>query len=72
MKHLTRLCRAASTLWTGPFPIEEVSGYVLLFLTCFIETSLFNANSVHPDQTRLIRSTLFANTPFKGRHAQMG
>ena len=38
------------TVWTGPFPVERVSGYVLL-LTCFIQIPVFNANSVEPGQT---------------------
>ena len=39
-----------STLWTGPFQIDGVSGY-FLFLPCFIEIPVSNANSVYPDQT---------------------
>ena len=39
-----------STLRTGPFPIEGVSGWFLLLL-CFIDISVFNASSVDPDQT---------------------
>ena len=39
------------TFWTGPFPIKRVSGYLLLLLPCFIEISIFNANSEAPDQT---------------------
>ena len=38
-------------LLTGPFPIEEMSGYFLLLSPCFIEILVFNANSVDPDQT---------------------
>ena len=40
------------TLWTGPgrFPIYGMSGQFLL-LPCFIEITVFNANSVDPDQT---------------------
>ena len=35
--------------WTGPFPIEGVSGY---FLTLpYLKKIVFNANSVDPDQT---------------------
>ena len=41
---------SALTLWTGPFPIEGVSGEFLL-LPCFIEITVINANSVDPDQT---------------------
>ena len=42
---------ATSTLWTGPFPIEGVSVVVFFLLPCFIEISVFNINSVDPDQT---------------------
>ena len=38
------------TLWTGPFPIQGVSGKFLL-LSYFIEISKLDANSVDPDQT---------------------
>ena len=38
------------TLWTGPFPAEGVSG-LLLLLPYFINISVFNTNSVDPDQT---------------------
>ena len=41
---------ATSILWTSPFPIKGVSGRFIL-LQCFIEISVFNANSVDPDQT---------------------
>ena len=37
------------TLWTGPFPVQVVSGQ-FLSLSCFVEISEFNANSVDPDQ----------------------
>ena len=40
---------STSTLRTGPFPKERVSGWFLLLL--FIEFPVFNANSVDPDQT---------------------
>ena len=67
--HLTHLCRddsATSTFWTGPFPIERVSGYFLL-LSCFIE----NANSVDLDRTpRSVASDpvyTLCKFPFKGR-----
>ena len=49
---LTRLCQATSstlTLLIGPFQIEGVSSKFLL-LPCFIEITVFNANSVDPDQ----------------------
>ena len=36
-----------------------------LLLSCFVEVSEFNANSVDPDQTP--RSALFVNVPFMGR-----
>ena len=45
---LTHLCRVASStciIWTGPFQIEWASGWYLL-LPCFVEISVFNANSV--------------------------
>ena len=41
---------STSTLWTGPFLLEGMSGYFLL-LPCLIESTVFNANSVDPDQT---------------------
>ena len=50
---LTHLCRvesSRSSLWTGPFPTEGVSGKLLSF-PCFIEIPLFSTNSVDPDQT---------------------
>ena len=50
---LTHLCRVDSstlTLSTGPFPISGVSGQFLL-LSCSVELSELNANSVDPDQT---------------------
>ena len=37
-------------LWTGPFPISEVS-YQFLLLPCFIKITVFNVNSIDPDQT---------------------
>ena len=38
--------------WTGPFPTEWVSDYsLLLHVQYCIEISVFNANSVEPDQT---------------------
>ena len=40
---------STSSLWTDLFPIEGVSGYILL-LPCFIEIPVFNAKSVDPDQ----------------------
>ena len=40
------------TLSIGPFPIERMSRYFFyLLLPCFIEIPVFNAKSVHPDQT---------------------
>ena len=70
---LTHLCRVDSstiTLWTGPFPAEGVSG-LLLLLPYFINISVFNANSVDPDQTpRSVASDLglqFASVHFMGR-----
>ena len=42
---LTHLCQVdplTSTLWTGPFPIEGVSGLFLLF-PCFIESPVITA-----------------------------
>ena len=50
---LTLLCwvdSATSTLWTGYFPTEGVSGWFLVSL-CFIEIPVFNANIVDPNQT---------------------
>ena len=51
---LTHLCRvdpSILTLWTGPFPVNVVSGYFLLLLLSFyIGIPVFNANSVDPDQ----------------------
>ena len=38
------------TLWTGPFPIEGVSGQLLLVSCFFVEILELNANSVDPDQ----------------------
>ena len=35
------------TLWTGPFPVKDVSGMFLLLLW-FTEIPVFNANSVDP------------------------
>ena len=49
------------------FPIKGVSGCFLLLLPCVTEISVFNANSVDPDQTPRKASTLFANIPFMGR-----
>ena len=82
---LTHLCRMGSstlTLWTGLFPVKEVSGSYLL-LPWFTEIPVLNANSVDPDQTPrsaasdlglrcLLMSLLwdtrhmFANVPFMG------
>ena len=50
---LTHLCRMDSstiTFWTGPFQIERVSCW-FLFMPCFIEIPVFNANNIKPDQT---------------------
>ena len=51
---LTHLCRVEFSTFTlniaGPFPIQGVSGYILL-IPCFIECPLFNANREDPDQT---------------------
>ena len=50
---LTHSCpvnSSTSTHWTGPFPIEGVTGWFLL-LPCFIETSKLYRNSVDSDQT---------------------
>ena len=52
-KMLTHLCRMdsfTSSLWTDPFPKDEVSVYFLI-LPGFVETHAYNANSVDPDQT---------------------
>ena len=38
------------TLLTEPFLIYGVSGYISL-IPCCVESPLFNANSVDPDQT---------------------
>ena len=38
------------TLWTGPFPIEGLSGWFYDF-HIFSENPILNANSVDPDQT---------------------
>ena len=40
---------STSTLWTGPFQVEGMSGCFSLTL-CFIKFPVFNANSVNPDQ----------------------
>ena len=40
---------STSTLWTGPFLTEGVSGKFFLLL-CFVEIPLLNANCVDPDQ----------------------
>ena len=37
------------TFWTGPFPIEGMSGHYLL-LPCFVVISTFNANNIDPNQ----------------------
>ena len=37
------------TLWTSPFPNEEMSGKILL-LPYYIEIPVFNANGEDPDQ----------------------
>ena len=42
---------STSSLWTGSFPIEGVSGSFILLL-CFIEIPVVNANRVAPDQTQ--------------------
>ena len=36
------------TLWTGPFPIQEVSDQFLI-LSCNVEITKLNANSVNPN-----------------------
>ena len=41
---------SSTAVWTGPFPIKDVSGYFLL-LPRFIEIHGFNASSVDYDQT---------------------
>ena len=47
---------STSTLQTGPFPVEGMSGYFLL-LPCSVEIHMaFNANSIDPDQ--MLRSAL--------------
>ena len=57
------------TLRAGPFPIYGVSGK-FLFLPSFLKLSVFNANSVDPDQTpRVAASDLGLNVcqcPFNG------
>ena len=66
---LTHLCRVESsilTLWKGLFPIKGVYG-LFLSLSCFVEISEFNTNSVEPDQTPRSGFTLFANVLFMGR-----
>ena len=47
--HLYRMNSPASTVWTGSFPVEGMSGYFLLSPR-FIEVHVFHANSVDPDQ----------------------
>ena len=43
---------ATSTFWTGPFPIDRMSGcFLLCVLLCLIEIPVFSANTVDPDQT---------------------
>ena len=49
---LTHICwvdSSTTTLWTGPFSVEGMSGYISL-LPCFIVIHGFNANNVDPDQ----------------------
>ena len=45
-----------------------VSGW-FLFLTSFVEISIFKENIVDPDQAPRSRSTLFLNVPFTERQA---
>ena len=66
--HLYQVDSSTLTLWTGPgrFPIYGTSGQFLLS-PCFIEITVFNANSVDPDQTPRSGSTLINNVTFMGR-----
>ena len=45
-----RVDSSTLTLWTGPFPVNGVSGKLLLLLW-FTEIPVINANGVDPDQT---------------------
>ena len=56
---------ATSTLWTGPFPKEGVSGCFLLLR--FIEIPIINANSVDPDQVYIgCKSPLYGMLSING------
>ena len=49
---------STATVWIGPFVLEGVSDELLTLLR-FIETPVFNANSVDPNQTpRLVTSDM--------------
>ena len=68
--HFTHFCcmgSSTSTLWTGPFPVEEVSGF-FLFITMFYRHDVFNANSV--DSGQMLQHLIWVYTvckcPFYG------
>ena len=43
---------STSCLWSGPFPIKGLSDFFFYYYHLyFIEITVFNANSVDPDQT---------------------
>ena len=50
LAHLRRVDSSTVSLWTGPFSIGCLDNFYLL-LPCVIEIPVFNANSIHPDQT---------------------
>ena len=52
---------SAITLWIGPASNEGVS-YLFLLLPYFVEIPAFNANSVDPDQTRVLRPLVWVYT----------
>ena len=62
--HLCKMDSSTSTLWTGPFLLEGMSG-LFLFLPCFNENSVSNANSADPDQS-LIWVYTICKCPFYG------
>ena len=50
MTQLYRIDSSTSTMWTGPFQVEGIFGYLFLFVTCSTEIPVFNAKSADPDQ----------------------
>ena len=51
---------STSILWSGQFQVEGMSGK-FLFIPCFIEILICNANSVEPDQTSRSDLGLFSD-----------